>query len=356
MNRLLLLPIAALAFSAEALAQRTPAECRQLADDRERLACYDSLTEIRAPESLTLPTPSPAAAAPAEAPKPAETVLVASIDGRRKNSLSEYWELRPEDKRGKFRFVSYAPNYFLPLHVTNRINAAPRALASDDPGLQKNYKKTEAKLQISLRTKLAEDVGLPNADLWFGYTQQALWQIWNSAESSPFRNTDYEPELIYVIPVAERFGQLPLGWQFSMVQLGMAHQSNGQSDPLSRSWNRVYAGVGLEKDQIKLMAKLWHRLAEGGDDDNPDLTSYRGRGEIQLSWPMGPATASVLYRSTFRNTSRGGWEFSWSRPIDSEHYKGLRWYAQFFSGYGESLIDYNFKQHSFGVGVALSQF
>ncbi|MCV4593474.1 phospholipase A, partial [Escherichia coli] len=91
-----------------------------------------------------------------------------------------------------------------------------------------------------LRTKIAQSVLLPHADLWLGYTQQSLWQVWNPSESAPFRNTDYEPEVIYVVPVPEGLARLPGGWRWSMAQAGVAHQSNGQSEPLSRSWNRVY--------------------------------------------------------------------------------------------------------------------
>ncbi|MDU5189976.1 MAG: phospholipase A, partial [Mixta calida] len=43
-------------------------------------------------------------------------------------------------------------------------------------------------------------------------------------------------------------------------------------------------------------------------------------------------------------------ELGWSYPI-SEH---VRFYTQVFSGYGESLIDYNHRQTRVGVGVTLN--
>jgi phospholipase A1 len=35
---------------------------------------------------------------------------------------------------------------------------------------------------------------------------------------------------------------------------------------------------------------------------------------------------------------------------------GLRWFVQVFTGYGETLLDYNHRQTSIGAGVTLFQF
>jgi len=50
------------------------------------------------------------------------------------------------------------------------------------------------------------------------------------------------------------------------------------------------------------------------------------------------------------NSGYGGATMGWSYPI-SEH---VRFYTQVFSGYGESLIDYNHRQTRVGVGVTLN--
>ncbi|MEP7099505.1 MAG: phospholipase A [Burkholderiales bacterium] len=34
----------------------------------------------------------------------------------------------------------------------------------------------------------------------------------------------------------------------------------------------------------------------------------------------------------------------------------MRWFVQGFSGYGETLTDYNFRQTSIGAGVTFLQF
>lgn len=272
------------------------------------------------------------------------------------NALSKFWELTPNDKRGTFVVRTYLPTYFMPLHHTNSINAAPYSPTQAAPSQPNHYRKTEAKLQISLRTKVAEDWLLPNADLWFAYTQRSLWQLWNQADSSPFRNTDYQPEVIYVAPIAAPLGELANGWRWRLVQAGWAHQSNGQSDPLSRSWNRAYVGTAFDHGDFIVHLRLNRRLGDKGQDDNPDLMHYLGHGEIGASWLGERATTSLLWRTDVGPLHRGSLQLDWTYPVNASQPSGLRWYLQLFSGYGETLLDYNHRQTSFGAGLSLFQF
>ncbi len=260
------------------------------------------------------------------------------------------------DQRGIFNFVGYHPNYVLPAHVTNRINRAPQS-PTEPAVVEPDYQRVEAKFQLSLRTKLAQDVLLPGADLWVAFTQQAFWQIWNGKDSKPFRNSDYEPEMLYVVPTSPGLRPLPFGWQWRYTLLGLAHQSNGQSDPLSRSWNRVYLGAGIERGDWSLTTRLNQRLNEPlATDNNPDLVDYRGRGEFQLTWTGGVQTASLLWRTRLQRDGHGALQFEWTYPVSRDQPNGLRWYVQAFSGYAETLTDYNFRQTSFGAGFTFLQF
>lgn len=355
-----------LAAAAQPLAAQTPASpalqaCLEIGAPADRLACYDkAMGRASAPAAPPAYADNPAGGAPAAstsllAPKDAAVAVVAERT-EPPSLLSRYWELEPQDKRGVFNFVGYRANYVLPLHLTSRINRSPQSPSQAAVELP-NYRREEAKFQLSLRTKLAQDLLLPGADLWAAFTQHAMWQIWNGKDSKPFRNADYEPELIYVVPTSEGLRQLPFGWQWRFTQLGLAHQSNGQSDPLSRSWNRVNLAAGVERGDWSLVTRFQKRLKEGADtDNNPDLVGFRGRGEFQLNWAHQKHTAQLLYRTTLKDVKYGALQFEWTYPVFGDQPNGLRWYVQVFRGYGETLTDYNFRQTSVGAGFSFLQF
>ena len=362
--RLLLLcagqAVATLAAAAESVPEpvRLPAgieACAQVRVDAERLLCYDKFVAPNVKGAAMGPvapgsTGTAAGAPPTAAARDAALAKPAVDD--RGSYLDEFWELTPERKRGTFNFLGYRPNYVLPAHYSTRVNTRPTSPAPGHDAALPDYKSTEAKLQFSLRTKLWENLLLPGGDLWAAYTDQSLWQVYSGGISRPFRSDDHEPELFYVLPA--RY-DLPLGFRTKMVGLGIAHQSNAQSLPQSRSWNRYYALAGLENGNFALTARFNQRIGEGiGQDDNPDLTRYRGKTELLGQWTPGFVILSALVKTNFN--SRGSLQLDYSMPVDRKDPKGLRWYVQAFTGYGETLIDYNFRQTSFGVGLSLFGF
>lgn len=328
--------------------------CQQIGTARERLTCFDQVAERLLPPPPVAPA---APASPAAAPAAIEPAQALGLLSRR-GIWSTVWELDPEDKRGTFNFKTYRPNYILPLHWTTHLNDAPSTPTRSAPTDLPAYQPFEVKLQLSLRTKVVQDIGFPDGDVWFAYTQQSQWQLWNRSASAPFRNTDHEPEVVYVVPVRGRWQSvLPWGWEWKMAQAGFAHQSNGQSGLLSRSWNRVYLGAAAERGPWSLQVR-WHRRLheDAANDDNPDLLRYVGQGDVTVGWFPGRATAQLLWRPVPGRPERGSWTLSGTYPVRSAQPQGLRWYGQLFTGYGESLLDYNIRQTSVGLGVSLFEF
>ena len=70
-------------------------------------------------------------------------------------------------------------------------------------------------------------------------------------------------------------------------------------------------------------------------------------------------TLSTTVRSTFSNNNRGSVRVEWLRALGTGMFGGksnLRLHTSLFSGYGDSMIDYNHKRTVFSVGLSLVDF
>jgi len=316
-------------------------DCLGIADDAVRLACYDKLAREVLPEKTVVITdraPTAPAALPVVINNPPPLSPV--------SALSERWELDPQSKAGTFQFRAHNGNYILPIYGTSDVNQAPSS-PSRGVATVPEQQAGEIKFQLSFKSKLAEDMLGSGTDLWFGYTQQSHWQFYNKDESRPFRETNYEPELIWTIPTSYEIA----GWRGRLLNVGLLHQSNGRADPLSRSWNRVYGQVGLEKDNWVVFVRPWYRMPEGGNDDNPDIKKYLGQGDLTVMWKNAGHVVTVMGRKSLSDGGKGALQADWAFPLSRQ----LKGHLQLFSGYGESLIDYNHNQTTLGIGVSLGE-
>ena len=329
----------------------SPEACVGIAADADRLACYDralgrdqrpgSVAEAPpvpqpAPRSELMTRPAPALAGPQEPP-----VASSLLDSR--------WELTHNAKLGTFGLRAYKPMYLLPAVYTEDPNQFP---ASPAPGhsveVSESQDNFEAKFQISFKTKVAQEIFGDRGDLWFGYTQSSRWQVYSSADSRPFRETNYEPELLLVFHTRYQL----LGLDGRLLGVSLNHQSNGKDLPYSRSWNRVIGMIGFERQAWTLMLRPWWRLPEvAGEEDNPDIEDYVGRGDALLVRRVRDHEISFMARHSLRGGERshGALELGWVFPI----HRDLRGYLQIFHGYGESLIDYNASSTRIGLGISL---
>jgi phospholipase A1 len=259
--------------------------------------------------------------------------------------LSKLWDLDEETRRGKYTIMPHRSSYILPVTYNSLTNK--ELIEETSPGT--DVLETEVKFQISLKVKLWEDILGEQMDLWFGYTQQSYWQLYNSADSSPFRETNYEPELL--LNYRPNF-DLPGGITCRVINAGFNHQSNGRSDPLSRSWNRIVGNVGFERDNFVLLVRGWYRIPESAErDDNPDIDDYLGYGEIRGYYIWKKHKLGAMLRNNLHfSTNRGALQLEWSFPL-IERVSG---YIQFYTGYGESLLDYNQTVNRIGIGLILA--
>lgn len=335
-------------YASEADFARCAKQYAQL--DAERLKCYD---QASLPRAVAPNAPNAANAA---------TLPVADEEADRPVSRSYFtrlWNLdnhnsRDESKLGRLR--PHRQNYLIMRKSTNT-NTQPN---TPTPGhatlLPIDMDAVEAKFLISLKTDIGNQsdidvLGFKTFRLWGAYTQQSHWQILNTRNSSPFRETNYEPELIGTFGTGNANG-------LKLVNIGLVHQSNGRSLPQSRSWNRAYLQGGWEfNNSTSIMARGWWRIPENPlRDDNPDMINYMGQGDLLVRWePTNKSQSmSLLMRNNFRlNNNKGFVQLDWSTPISFGN--AARMYVQLSSGYGESMVDYNQQQTTLGFGFSFRE-
>lgn len=263
------------------------------------------------------------------------------FDNRRRVEIATRNEL--------FVISPHKPNYFLPISYSFENPTLP---VGDK---QLDLDKTEFQFQVSLKFPVITNLFSDVDSVYVAYTNQSWWQAYHKDISSPFREVNHEPEIFYNMSTDYDL----FGMRVRSLQLGLSHQSNGRGGELSRSWNRIYASILLEKDNFYIGFKPWWRLKEdkkkypgaADGDDNPDITEYLGYGELTMFYKFQNDHAiNVMIRNNLRAENKGALQLGWSFPLTTR----LRGYIQYFSGYGESLIDYDNYVNRLGIGIMLT--
>ncbi|MEO5700965.1 MAG: phospholipase A, partial [Casimicrobiaceae bacterium] len=167
------------------------ASCARIVADSQRLACYDALAEPQAggsasPPAAAIPRTADVATSAATVPATgtatatAAAAAAAAVTPRAETTadseaarLRALWELDPYAQGGTFRLLPHRPLYAL-LHATSRVNSNPQSpTRTSDSASLIELQHVDTKLQLSFKTKLAQDILGSASDLWFGYTQQS---------------------------------------------------------------------------------------------------------------------------------------------------------------------------------------
>ncbi|MDY0116946.1 MAG: phospholipase A, partial [Sulfurimonadaceae bacterium] len=193
-------------------------------------------------------------------------------------------EAKRKWKNGYFGVTPHYPNYLLPFGITSKPYKS--YILSDE------YKKYEAALQVSLKLEVTENLFGFDEEYFFSYTHTAMWQVY--ADSSPFRETNYNPEAFVVIPLA-----LKLIPSLRSFQIGLSHISNGQGDNRdivypdgfenpghrSRSMNSLQLMASFEHENLYTNIRVWVPNRHNENlKDNYDITDYYGYGSVQMRY------------------------------------------------------------------------
>ena len=260
--------------------------------------------------------------------------------------------LEKQASKNPFAIVPHRPNFVLPASVT-KIDQDPYAGTAIDSELDD----VEIKFQVSLKYLAVQDLLFDDLDLEIGFTTTSWWQAYNSGISAPFRETNYEPEVI----LNYHHSWSLLGLPIEQTSLSFNHQSNGQTGQLSRSWNRIILGFAFAPtENVVWGLRTWYRIPEeekidpfdAAGDDNPDIEKYLGYGDLGGIWNIADKhSLEFMFRNNLRaKGNKGSIQLGWSFPINGR----IQGYVEYFNGYGESLIYYNHHSQRLGIGFKLT--
>lgn len=248
----------------------------------------------------------------------------------------------------EFGLQPYRTNYLLPFGI------AKRAYSSHGP-VGVNYKNIEAEIQVSLKLKVVSNVFGLDEKYYLSYTHHAFWQIYT--KSAPFRENLYNPEAFVIFPISDKTSI----FQMRSLKLAIAHKSNGQPNTtdipayngfnLSKSINYLYTTLRLQHQtlitDLTLMAPY---LGPSDLTDNPDIMKYMGYTKVKFTYFYNKNMFTLKVRGNIASL-KGAVEATYSYPV----YKSTYFYAKVFSGYMESLIDYNHDITKVAIGFSFSR-
>jgi phospholipase A1 len=219
------------------------------------------------------------------------------------------------------RFREYKENYFLFTSVSHW---------------------SETKFQFSVQYKIIDSV-----EFYFGYTQKSFWNAWDFALSSPFKESNYNPELFY----RYRFRLS----EENYLQGGLEHESNGRDGPDSRSWNRGYVLANRAITPFfGVRGKLWIPFAIA--KENQTIQDNLGYGEIEFRFSESSRPSFFILTADVRKGANsearnGGIQVGLVvRPIG---FVGASLYLQYYNGMGENLLEFNIPVKRFRMGIIL---
>jgi outer membrane phospholipase A len=185
--------------------------------------------------------------------------------------------------------------------------------------------------------------------LYFGYTQNSLWEL--DSESRAFRDTSYMPSFFW------KWERTVDGGWLDAARLGLEHESNGTAGERSRSINIFYVRPEWhwrlrEQHRLEFTPKIYGYLDRS---DNPDIYQYRGYVDWRLRYD---AAGEWIATSVTRigTSGKGSFLLDLSKRARDIRFGpvGGYWHFQFFTGYGESILDYDVRRKSqLRIGFAI---
>ena len=225
-----------------------------------------------------------------------------------------------------------------------------------------DFDDSEIKIQLSIKFQFITSPTLAGPlsflkNFYFGYSQKSFWDI--GKPSAPFSDHNFNPELFYTSE--SNFPGL------KSYRIGfLEHESNGEDEERSRSWDRVYIRpvFGLT-DKITLAPKLW--IIINKDENNSDIADFFGYSELSLRY-LSKQQLKIEFTGRVGEELRKGYfqadiSFPWNLlkektkrfislpPFTSPLRFNPHWLIQGWHGYGENLLNYNKRESVIRLGI-----
>lgn len=207
---------------------------------------------------------------------------------------------------------------------------------------------TNVKFQISIQQKLTNSTLPWGTYLYLFYTQKVFWNVLE--RSMPMTDLNFNPGIGLAKPLFSSVDGRYLG----KLALVVEHESNGRDSIQSRSWNRVTFSANILIDKnLMAFAKLWIPIVDG--ENNRDILKYIGIW--QGGWQY--LNNNRRFGISLVLTKRLNWKvFDFNTMVEVK-YRFFRndnqyFFAQYYNGYGEGLLDYNRFHSQLRVGICLS--
>lgn len=206
-----------------------------------------------------------------------------------------------------------------------------------------NSNTADAMFQVSIRQRLTKSHFPFNSFLYLTYTQKSFWDIYS--ESSPFRDTNYNPGIGFGRYLVHNNKLKGAGF------IQIEHESNGRDGTDSRSWNYLsLSSKYFFNLRLSLGLEIWIPFVDG--KENKDLLDYRGLGVASINYISKDAK---WWLSSELNPRKGlgnvNTTINIAYKLSKSHNQYL--FARFYNGKGDSLLDYNKYTMNVRLGICI---
>ena len=216
-----------------------------------------------------------------------------------------------------------------------------------------------AEFQLSLKYKLLSltDSWNPATHLYVAYTQTSFWDV--ITKNPSFYDTSYKPSVFLYYPGVLHNDAFHLD-----LQSGAEHESNGRGGAMERSLNTAYVQPTATFElpyhvQFMLQPRAWFYIAVNAN--NPDLPDYRGYADLltALTWTNPNCGEKIQFATKLLigdEGSHAGLQFVLrfnlaAVPVLHNFNPSIQ--VQYFTGYGQTLRQYNETSHAVRGGLCL---